>query len=398
MLSEHSTGPRIGFVPRNQIMQGSGSRGARACGWLLGVLLLPGIARGQAPQTPPPAPKQEKPLPPLESAKLPARTRPLLDPRKDQFLAEKVFVRFQEKVKPEKGEPYTPERRILEDYLKEYLRRSGHPIVERPEDAVWIFDGSFEAAFRTSLKVLDSAAAWKYSGTAVLLIRDSKGQLVETYELPDLTEANVKSEESAVLNLRRRMAKLFWDKVTLDGGKLTNREVVELLGALALQPSEDDSTTADAIVQKLAEIGLPSVPYLLEALTDNRVVRLPSSYPGLKGRSLDDLRVYHIADKALEEIFQKVSRMSLDISPEDVAAQKLRHLVISGWENEWRRFCKPFAESPMRRPRPARKDGAEKGTKPESPDSAPPRAGADPPELKAKTQKPGSPREDSPTK
>jgi hypothetical protein len=63
-----------------------------------------------------------------------------------------------------------------------------------------------------------------------------------------------------------------------------------------------------------------------------------AAYPGLKVPT--DLKIYHLADKTLEEIFQKVSRMELKTPPQ------LRFYIIAGWENEWRRFCKPFRESP----------------------------------------------------
>ena len=109
----------------------------------------------------------------------------------------------------------------------------------------------------------------------------------------------------------------------------------------------DAPLTTEQVVSRLADIGFPAVPYLLDAMTDERVVRLDSDYPGLKGRNLEDLRVYHIADKALEEIFQKVSRMGLDVTADDVEHHRLRRVILLGWENEWRRFAKAFRESPQ---------------------------------------------------
>ena len=68
--------------------------------------------------------------------------------------------------------------------------------------------------------------------------------------------------------------------------------------------------------------------------------------PALKEGVAARLRVYHAADKALEEIFQKVSRMKPEITPDDPEHERLRRRILRGWENEWKRFCKPLAESP----------------------------------------------------
>ena len=48
----------------------------------------------------------------------------------------------------------------------------------------------------------------------------------------------------------------------------------------------------------------------------------------------------------IEEIFQKVSRMSLDIGASTSDDMKLRRVILRGWEAEWRRFCKTYRDSP----------------------------------------------------
>ena len=82
------------------------------------------------------------------------------------------------------------------------------------------------------------------------------------------------------------------------------------------------------------------MPYMLEALSDTRSVLMRSNYPGLNEKNRSALKVFHIADKVLEEIFQKVSRMGLETTA------KGRFRVMKGWEHEWRRFCPPFRDSP----------------------------------------------------
>ena len=293
-----------------------------------------------------PPPRVADPLPKLAPSDLPPTTRAKPDPAKTQYLRESIHVSIAEQIKNQAGEVSAPPIKVLEDYLKEYLRRSGHPIAADSKSAEYVLEGSLEVSFVSVLRVLDRVAGYKYRGSATLTLwRASSGDR-ETFSLPDLLEENVKSEESAVLNLRRRMAKLFWDQIALQGKLLSTPEVAQLLGSLAQQPGTGDTLTTEDVVRRVGEIGFPAVPYLLEGLTDNRIVRVPSTYPGFKGRNLDDLRVFHIADKALEEIFQKVSRMNLDIGAEDPASMKLRRVITKGWENEWRRFCKPYAESP----------------------------------------------------
>ena len=103
---------------------------------------------------------------------------------------------------------------------------------------------------------------------------------------------------------------------------------------------EDAVATTEGVIARLADRGLAVVPYMLEALSDTRPVVMPSSYPGLSEENRSELTVSHIADKVLEEIFQKISRMSL------ATTEKERFRIMSGWEQEWRRFCPPFRDSP----------------------------------------------------
>jgi len=291
----------------------------------------------------------EDPLAKLPVDKLPPRTRRPPDPARDQYSLEPVYVDIDEQVYPEKGAPYTPERLLLAQYLQEYLRRAGHPVVATPEKAVYRVEGNLEAEHVSTLAVLGKAVGWKYKGSAVLQVLDRDGKELERYEVPKVFQDNVKSEKSAVFQLRRYMAKLHWDKLSSSRGVFGNARVAVLISSLVSDPSLEDPLTAEQVIEELVEAGFASVPPLLEALLDTRVVKLPSEYPGLKDGAPKNLRVYHVADRALEEIFQKVSRMKLEITPDAPAHQRLRRRILQGWENEWRRFCKPLDESPNKR-------------------------------------------------
>lgn len=336
-MIDHRSGPRSCALSR------------RALGFVVATSLAILHVRLPADETPPPpreqpapvAPDSPKILPPLPAKDLPLQTRPKLDPARDQYVRVPVFVKIDEEIQPSLGPHYKPDVLVLKPYLERYLRRAGYPIVEKPEDAKFRVEGEFTGKFHSTLTVQGRIAGWKYKGASKLRISDSEGREIEVFDVPEVFQENVRSEESNVLHLRRYMAKLQWDRMVATGAVFTQKEALRWLSGLVSEVASDEPTTADDAISALVDMGFPAVPYLIEALTDTRIVRVESKYPGLRGRNLDDLRVYHIADKALEEIFQKVSRMSLDVSP---IMQPERSLIQKGWENEWKRFCKPFRD------------------------------------------------------
>lgn len=285
-------------------------------------------------------------IPEISPEKLPPRTRRKPDPAREAFRAPLVFVRVEERVTPRSGATYEPEVRVTENYIKAYLRRAGHPTVERPEDAAIRVGGEAKLSFHSELTALGRTVGWKYRGEAAFRAIGKDGRDLGSFEIPELYQENVRSEESAVTDARRYLAKIAWDNLYGKGTILGSPRVVLLIGALVIEESDTlgltesgpSPRTAEGIVSALAGIGFEAVPYLLDAMTDERIVRIPSSYPGLAGRNLEDLKVYHIADKALEEIFQKVSRLDLD------TPFRARRVILKGWELEWKRFCPSFAD------------------------------------------------------
>jgi hypothetical protein len=326
-----------------------------------------------------PGAQEPERLPEVPKDKLPPLTRPKLDPAKDQYLLEGVHVKIEETQKSSSGEVQAPRVPVIENYLKEYFRRAGHPIVDTPAGASWRIEGSFSGVFDKTLIFRGRTLAWKAQGSGKLRVLDRESRELEVWELPAFAREGLQGEPSAFLEVERYGAKLLWDRLTREGKVFTKHEVVALLESLApaeeakegkaeenreAKPEENKEAraqenkearegkaggetpaaasglTAEEVARRLAERGLEAVPYLIDALTDTRTVRLPSSYPGLDRLGLEALKVYHVVDKALEDIFQKVSRMDLQTT------EKHRYVVIRGWENEWRRFCPPFRESP----------------------------------------------------
>jgi len=305
--------------------------------------------------------KDEKkvPIPEIPREKLPGLTRNKPDVAK-QYVREPVQVRIDEVTVGEDGVEKPPAVRVVENYIQEYFRRAGHPISSKPEEASFRVEGTFRAQFHSRIELLDRVIGYRCRGSAEIRVLDRTGKEIEKFEVPELIEESSRSVDAAFLQIERHMAKLLWEHIRYGGKALSNQTVVMLLAALtaegiveedlgvgAVEGPRTEPLTTEQVVSRLADIGFPAVPYLLDAMTDERVVRLDSGYPGLKGRNLEDLRVYHIADKALEEIFQKVSRMGLDVTADDVEHHRLRRVILLGWENEWRRFAKAFRESPQ---------------------------------------------------
>ena len=313
--------------------------------FLLVILVLQSGGRvpaGQAEKAPDkPDKKAQKrpPIPRLPAEQLPKRTRVRPDPAKSQVELDAIHVSIEEMAQTMVGKRYTPQTRVVENYLSEYLRRAGYRILENPARARYRISGRISTIFDTELILRNKIIAWKYAGSIVVKLRDINGKVLQEITIPEVFRLNVKNEKSAIWDLRRYLAHIIYTGLCLEGKVLTNRDVVDLIESLAVDSFDRvEDIEAAEVIEKLADHGLEAVPYLLHALTDTRTVMVKARYPKLEVPT--DLKIYHLADKTLEEIFQKVSRLELK------TPARLRFYIIAGWENEWRRFCKPFRESP----------------------------------------------------
>ncbi len=289
------------------------------------------------------------PLAPLPADQLPPKTGVAPDVAKQQFVRDAVFVRVGEVIITSKGEEILPPVQVVDIYLQEYLRRAGFTIVDNSTKARYRIEGEVFSEHYKNLTVQGKIVAYKVRAECSLFVLDRDGNEIESFEIPEVFQENVKSEESAFLQLRRYVVKLLWDRLRTDGKVFSDPEVARNVAALcvAVSPrigsatSDVPPTTSEAVIARLVARGLPVVPYMLEALTDTRSVLVRSSYPGVNEKNRSELKVFHIADKVLEEIFQKVSRMGL------ATTAKGRFRVMKGWELEWRRFCPPYRNSPF---------------------------------------------------
>ncbi len=307
----------------------------------------PATAKESEPSNARPSAAGGRELAPLPDGALPPRTREPPNPATVKFERGKVFLRFGESIVDSESQQRIPDVQVVERYLAEYLRRAGFWIVETIEDAQYRVEGSVQIGFVKHLKAQGRVFGYKVVADAELAVMSPSGELLDALEVPDLHQENVKSEKDAYLQVRRLMASVLWERVSRQSEVLGSPDLYLTLGELSVQPEATEEgqpeLTTEAIVQRIAGQGLKVVPVALDALLDTRPVLIASRYPGLTAENRTQLRVYHIADKVLEEVFQKVSRLGLATS------SKGRFLVTRGWENEWRKFCPPYRESPNAR-------------------------------------------------
>jgi len=325
---------------------------------VLGVALTPFVAAPLLAQVPDGTDGGKRPgrpdvqIPEIPADKLPPRSAPPPDPAREQYRREKVHLRISERVKPKERPVYDPDVRVLENYLAEYFRRAGFEVVA-PEEAQYRIEGHYEARFHSAIVFKEQTIAHKYVGSARVRVLGKKGKGtegdLEVVEVPEFFADGIQSpdtpeERVAVLEMRRRLAKVIWERLYHTGKTFAHPEVPRLITSLTVDnPEAEVPVRADDVLQALVSKRFQAVPYLIEALSDEREVRVEAKYPGLTLANLDKLRVHHLADKALEEIFQKVSRMDLQ------TPTRARFRIIKGWEKEWERFCPPYRESPERR-------------------------------------------------
>ncbi len=291
---------------------------------------------------------EEGPIPEIPKDQLPPLTGKPPDPAREQYRRETVWVSIDERVQPKDPPAYTPSSPVLEIYISEYFRRAGFQVASRPEDAEYLIQGSFRAKYLKDMTFLDQALAHEYSGDVNLTVRGKREEELENVEVQDFLKVGILSrkdrekepDEALITDMRRHLAKIVWERLYYTGKVFADKEIPILISSLASDDLESEAPLqADHAIKALVARRLEAVPYLLEALSDERMVRVNARYPGLTIQNADSLRIYHIADKALEEIFQKVSRMNLE------TPANLRFLIIRGWENEWKRFCPSFRES-----------------------------------------------------
>ncbi|MFQ5653226.1 MAG: hypothetical protein ACE5GW_00670 [Planctomycetota bacterium] len=188
-------------------------------------------------------------------------------------------------------------------------------------DMKQLLEHQYKALFECSLTdTRPGAAAGESSGE-----HTSGEPDVEVLDFPEPLINGRTDRKLARRDIRRRAATNICERM-MNGRLLGRPEIKGLLDALG---DPLDPRTFNDIAGRLAAIGIPAVPYLLDALRDDRPVRMKGDYAGLEERNLDAMRYYHVADLALGEILRRSSGLAID------STEEMHLRVITGWTWAW---------------------------------------------------------------
>jgi hypothetical protein len=229
--------------------------------------------------------------------------------------------------------------------LGKYARLFGCPVVKAKEGADYGLTGTVSLA---EVKEADGTTeadqsapeehVWRVD--AELAVRETgSGKTVE--EFPPLEDYRYRAADrdaarrEAVRAVTSQLARL----VFYFGETLGQPDVRELLADLVIDTK--DEYFYNDVVANLEEIGLRAVPYLIWQMeNDRRLVALSGDLPGLKDEEADKVRVYHVANYALEQILNRKTRLWVDAAPNEVT----RH--VRAWQGLWQKRCAAYIKDP----------------------------------------------------
>ena len=165
----------------------------------------------------------------------------------------------------------------------------------------------------------------QYHGRFTGALKDASGSNLQDLSFPEPLMNGRTDLALAQKDIRRRAASLIGGRL-VTGTALGNPEIQGLLDALT---DELDGRTYNEIVRQMVTLGAPAVPYLLDALRDDRPIQLSGTYPGFENLQKGDLKIYHAADLALRDLLDRDSYLDPD-STEDYL-----HRVRTAWLWVW---------------------------------------------------------------
>ncbi len=219
-------------------------------------------------------------------------------------------------------------------FIKQMLLHGFTP-VSTPEQARYTIKGEIECKYHKQVTFdfggQSQHLEHQYKAFAQVTLTDNKAEegseeSEEYFDVPEPGMINGRTEKDDAKRDIRRYAATKLSERLVAGKMLLNAEVKQLEYALG-DPFEE--RTFNDVIGSYVEIGHRAVPYLLSLILDDRPVKLKGDYPGLTGETAQELRYYHIADRALGDILLRDSALQLD-SSEDYYKK-----VITGWFWAW---------------------------------------------------------------
>ncbi len=219
-----------------------------------------------------------------------------------------------------------------EELIRRELVYHGFRAVSDPKEARYVIDGALDVRFYQQLHfefmgqktLLENQYKGEFEGTITDTRETDSEKRVEKFHVPEQTYGRT-DDALARRDVRRKIGSDAAMKV-VNTRHLARDKVKSLLDALA-DPAE--TRTFNEIAAELVAIGQPAVPYLLDALRDDREVLVKGTYPGLDDETRELFRYVHVADLALEELLDSESEFSLS-SDDDYEAR-----IVTGWLWRW---------------------------------------------------------------
>ena len=216
---------------------------------------------------------------------------------------------------------------IIDLILKRSMSQHGFVIVDQDYD--YLLQGSLSCEYYQALTFDFGESSQhlehQYHGKFTGVLEDSSGKLLQDLSFPEPLMNGRTDNLLAQRDIRRRASTLIASNV-VSGQVLGNTEVLGLLDSMT---DTLDSRTYNEVVGELVVIGTPAVPYLLDALRDERPVQLAGTYPGFEDLEKDELKIYHVADLALRDILDRDSFL------DPGSADDYLHRTRIAWQWEW---------------------------------------------------------------
>lgn len=230
------------------------------------------------------------------------------------------------------GEPTTPN--ITDLFITRRLLYLGFERVEDPAAADYRIEGSVVCTYYQDhqFHYYDHSVHLEHQFQAVVKCtltevagKDGQEPRTEVFDFPEPLIYGREKMDDARRDIRRDAGTLLANRLC-SGKLLGDPQLVGLMNSLGDGASPK---TFNAVIDELVKVGKRSVPYLLEALADDRTVKLTGEYPGLDASNREKFYYYHVADAALKRILRAESGLGID-STEDYLLN-----VQAGWTWKW---------------------------------------------------------------
>jgi hypothetical protein len=211
--------------------------------------------------------------------------------------------------------------------LTKFGRLFGFAPVAKDENPAYVLRGELALVEIDPVTFEDQTVQYRLRLDAKLeLARGATGPALEPFELPEYVTGAADKERArrdAVRDCATKLAQFIY----YDGATLGDAEIRALCGDLLIESTE--GRMYNDVIERLVAAGDRAVPFLIWNLNDSRKVALQGDLPRLYEKDADKVRVYHVANYALERIFGRVTTLTVDSS------RQYRREVMEGWQLKW---------------------------------------------------------------